>query len=200
MVHPFWRGRAAQSEWTHAGLVATGLFILYAITAPHTVALEDDGLFILSGYFLGVEHPPGFPLHTLLAKLFTLLPFGSVAYRVHLLSAFFGALSCGLLWMCARELTGQRLPAYLAAFGLGFSPAFWSQSLIAEVYTLNAFFFLLLALLGLRRDARLLPWMALCFGLSLSNHWPLMLLAAPAFAVLLWPMRVELARRVGVLC
>jgi hypothetical protein len=199
MAQLSWRGRAAQSDWTHAGLVAIGLFILYAITAPYTVALEDDGLFILSGYFLGVEHPPGFPLHTLLAKLFTLLPFGSVAYRVHLLSAFFGALSCALLWMCARELAGQRLPAYLAAFGLGFSPAFWSQSLIAEVYTLNAFFFLLLALLGLRREARLLPWMALCFGLSLSNHWPLMLLAAPAFAVLLWPMRVELARRAGVL-
>ena len=36
--------------------------------------------------------------------------------------------------------------------------------------------------------------MALVFGLSLSNHWPLMLLAVPAFAVLLWPLRSELAR------
>jgi tetratricopeptide (TPR) repeat protein len=88
---------------------------------------------------------------------------------------------------------------------------FWSQSLIAEVYTLNVCFFLVLALLGLRAcppspagaerpgDARLLAWMALAFGLSLSNHWPLMLLVAPAFAVLLWPMRLELLKRLGVL-
>jgi hypothetical protein len=194
-----WRPQPAQSEWMHAGFVAAALFLLYAITAPRSVALEDDGLFILSGYFLGIEHPPGFPLHTLLAKLFTFLPFGTVAYRVHLLSALFGALSCGLLWMCARTVFETRVPAYIAAFGLGLSPAFWSQALIAEVYTLNTFFFLLLVMLGLRRDARLLPWMALAFGLSLSNHWPLMLLAAPAFAVLLWPMRVELARRAGLL-
>lgn len=199
MINLSWRPKGPQSEWRHAGAVAAALFILYALTAPRTVALEDDGLFILSGYFLGIEHPPGFPLHTLLAKLFTLLPFGTVAYRVHLLSAFFGALSCGLLWMCAHALVERRLPAYLAALGLGLSPAFWSQSLIAEVYTLNTFFFLLLILLGLRREARLIPWMALCFGLSLSNHWPLMLLAAPAFAILLWPMRAEVLRRAGLL-
>ena len=193
-----WR-QTVRSEWTHAGVVAAALLTLYAITAPRTVALEDDGLFILSGYFLGIEHPPGFPLHTLLAKLFTLLPLGTVAYRVHLLSAVFGAVSCGLLWMCVRLLGQQRLPAYLASLALGLSPAFWSQSVIAEVYTINTFFFLLLIRLGLRRDARLVPWMALCFGLSLSNHWPLMLLAGPAFAILLWPLRTEVIRRAGAL-
>ena len=84
--------------------MAAALFALYALTAPRTVALEDDGLFVLSSYFLGIEHPPGFPLFTLIGHLFTHLPFGSVAYRVHLASAFFGALSCGLLWLCARSL------------------------------------------------------------------------------------------------
>ena len=106
---------AQKGDWRHAAAVAAALFVLYAATSPRGVALEDDGLFILSSYFLGIEHPPGFPLHTLLGKLFTLLPFGSVAYRVHLLSALFGALTCGLLWMCARRLTEGRLPAYLAA-------------------------------------------------------------------------------------
>ena len=49
----------------HAALVAGALFALYAFTAPHTVGLEDDGLFILSSYFLGIAHPPGYPLFTL---------------------------------------------------------------------------------------------------------------------------------------
>jgi hypothetical protein len=48
-------------------------------------------------------------------------------------------------------------------------------------------------------NRRILPWMALIFGLSLSNHWPLMLLVAPAFAVLLWPRRIEILRRLPLL-
>jgi hypothetical protein len=187
-----------RADWLHAGLVAGVLFALYAASAPHTVALEDDGLFILASYYLGIAHPPGYPLFTLVGHLFSLLPFGSVAYRVHLASALFGALSCALLWLCARQLSFGKLPAHVAAFALGLSPAFWSQSIIAEVYTLNAFFFLLLAYLGLK-DRPPLPWLALIFGLSLSNHWPLMLLVAPAFAVLAWPMREEIVRRAALL-
>jgi hypothetical protein len=202
-------GRAVRGDWAQAGLVALLLFCLYAATAPRTVALEDDGLFVLSSYFLGIEHPPGYPLYVLLGKLFTYLPVGSVAYRVHLLSALFGGLTCAMLWMCARTLLERRLPAYVAALALGLTPVFWSQALIAEVYTFNTLFFTALVYLGLRacppgsdasaaaRQPWLLPWMALVFGLSLSNHWPLMLLAAPALAVLIWPLRGELPRSFG---
>jgi hypothetical protein len=205
--------KPARGDWAQAGLVALGLLALYAATAPHTVALEDDGLFILSSYFLGIEHPPGYPLHTLLGKLFTLLPVGSVAYRVHLLSAVLGALSCGMLWMCARLLMRERVAAYVAALGLGVSRAFWSQAIIAEVYTFNTLFLFVLLYLGLRAcppqqagqgapppaNARLLPCIALLFGLSLANHWPLMLLAAPGLALLLWPLAREALRRAPLL-
>src|SRR5438477_6615519 len=203
--------RPKRADWLQAGVVALALFALYAWSAPRTVALEDDGLFILSSYFLGIEHPPGYPLFTLIGHLFTYLPFGSVAYRVHLASAMFGALTCGAAWLCARALLGGRLPAYLAALALGVSPVFWSQAIIAEVYTLNTFFFLSLVFMGLRacppsfqsgasaERSRLLPWMALVFGLSLSNHYPLMLLVAPAFVILLWPIRAEVLRRFGIL-
>ena len=208
---PHERFRPPAADWMHAGVVAAALFALYALTAPRTVALEDDSLFILSSYYLGIEHPPGYPLFTLIGHLFTYLPIGSVAYRVHLASALFGALSGAAAWLCARALIGGHLPAYLAAFGLGVSPVFWSQSIIAEVYTLNTFFLLVLVLLGLRAcpadtqapagpgQGRLLAWMAFVFGLSLSNHWPLMLLVAPAFALLLWPARDELLKRFGFL-
>ena len=199
-----------KADWRHPAAIALGLFILYALTAPRTVALEDDGLFILSSYFLGVEHPPGYPLFTLIGHLFSQLPFGSVAYRVHLASAFFGAASGALAWLCARRLVPGRLPAYVAAVGLGVSPVFWSQAIIAEVYTLNTAFFLLLVYLGLRAcppgsdtpapgGERILPWMALLFGLSLSNHWPLMVLVAPSFVVLLWPLRQAILQRAGLM-
>jgi len=186
-----------RSSWLHAGIVAAALFALYAASAPRTVALEDDGFFILASYFMGVAHPPGYPLHSMLGKLFTLLPFGSVAYRVHLLSAAFGALGCAALWLCARTLVESRLAAGLAALALGLSPAFWSQAIIAEVYTLNAFFLFTLLALALRGGS--LAAMALLFGLSLANHWPLMLLVAPALALLLWPRRQEIVSRMPML-
>ena len=203
--------RPRRADWLQAGLVALALFALYAASAPRSVALEDDGLFILSSYFLGIEHPPGYPLFTLIGHLFTHLPFGSVAYRVHLASAMFGALTCGAAWLCARSLVAGRVPAYFAALALGVSPVFWSQAIIAEVYTLNTFFFLSLVFMGLQacppslqagpsaERSRLLPWMALVFGLSLSNHYPLMLLVAPALVILLWPLRRELLQRFGAL-
>ena len=73
------------------------IFSLFALSTSHDVLLEDDSLFVLTSYFYGIAHPPGYPLHTLLGKLFTFLPVGSIAFRVHLLSGFFGALTCVLL-------------------------------------------------------------------------------------------------------
>ena len=184
-----------RADWVHAALVGTALLALYAATSPRSVGPEDDGLFILSSYFLGIEHPPGYPLFTILGKLFTLLPFGSVAYRVHLLSALFGALACAALWMCVRQLVEGRPWAHLAALGLGLSPAFWSQAIIAEVYTFNAFFLFVLLYLALRPANRAtLPLIACILGLSLANHWPLMGVVAPGLLVLLWPLRKEALR------
>jgi Protein of unknown function (DUF2723) len=211
MLAPIGNFRPARVDWLQAGLVACGLFVLYAATSPRTVAFEDDGLFVMSSYFLGIEHPPGYPLFTLIGHLFSRLPFGSVAYRVHLVSALFGGLTCAAVWMCARTLIAGRLPAYVAALGLGFSPVFWSQSTIAEVYTLNTFLLLTIVYLGLQtcgpgqgspshaKQGWALAGMAFLFGLSLSNHYPLMLLVAPALCILLWPLRQQVLQRLGLL-
>jgi hypothetical protein len=180
-------------EWPHLGVVFLALFSLYAYSAPRTVALEDDGLFIMSSYFLGVPHPPGYPLHTLLGKLFTLLPVGSIAFRVHLLSAFFGAFTCVALWLVLRSLLGNALSAYAGAVLYGLSSTFWSQAIIAEVYTLNTFFFFSLFYMALTflaaRSVRVLYVFAGVFGLSLANHWPLTLLSTPCLVLLLLPAR-----------
>src|SRR5688572_27017314 len=88
-----------------------GLIGVYALSAPRTVALQDDGEFILAGYFLGVAHPPGYPVHTLLAFLFSHVPVGSVAWRVHVLSGVLGALAACVVYLCLRRLDTRPLAA-----------------------------------------------------------------------------------------
>lgn len=163
-------------------LVASGLFIasfsLYVSTlAPSVVTIFDDSLeFQLVTYQLGIAHPTGYPLYTLLGKLFTLIPVGDVAYRVNLLSAFFGAATVAALYLVIVRLSAGRLedwkiggaegirPSGLPAFQpslfthlggvigavlFAVSSVFWQQATIAEVYTLNAFFVATLLLLTL---------------------------------------------------
>lgn len=177
-------------------------FAAYLVTMSRTVVVEDDGIFILSCYHLGVSHPPGYPLYTLLGKLFTLLPFGSMAFRVHCLSAFLGALACAVLFWILLDLEVRPTAAFVGALGLAFSEVFWSQCIIAEVYSLNALLFFLMLLVTLRiakkpaMETVDLSWLnaqshwfllALLFGLGLSNHWPLVLLSSPCLVLILLP-------------
>ena len=187
-------------DWLSGAVAVLGPLAVYAQTAPRNVVLEDDGLFVLAGAHLGVAHPPGYPLYTWIVYLFTRFPFGEPAYLAHLASAVPGAFACGLVYVCARLFRCAPLPALTAALLFGVSEHFWSQAIVAEVYTLNALFvFAIYALLlyGARRPEtkRLWPALALVSGLSLANSWPLMLLAAPGLALAAWPARKVLAAR-----
>jgi hypothetical protein len=196
------RSMPAES-WRHGAAVFILVLCNFLLSAPRNVMLDDDGYFILAAWFGGVAHPPGYPLYTLIANLFAHLPLGSVAFRVHACSAFFGALACAVLWCLTRRLTGSRMAGWIAALCYGSSGAFWSEATVAEVYSLNAFLFFLLLWLCMdpavnrtRRQAIMSAhWIAGIFGLSLANHWPLMALSFPALMVAAWPRRVEFYAR-----
>ncbi len=191
---------------------------LYGLTlAPTVVTLFDDSLeFQLVTYQLGIAHPPGYPLYTLLGWLFTRLPVGDVAYRVNLMSAVFGALTVALVYLIGLELTPGRgqiagprrswasvAGALIGALALAISPVFWSQATVAEVYTLNAAFVAGILWLLVRgrwpeqnraHSPHEKRWLALAFlvGLSLTHHRTMVLLL-PAIAFYLW-------RRSGYSC
>lgn len=123
---------------------------------------------------LGVGHPTGYPTYMMLTHLFTYLPFGDVAYRVNLASAVYGVMAGAAVYAAGLLLCRRVVAAAAGSLAFGFSGAFWSQAVIAEVYTLNAFFVALsLCLLLLwreRRDDRLLLFVSLLAGLSLTHH------------------------------
>ena len=133
--------RAGLKDALLFGAAALGPLALYVATLPRTVVLEDDGLFLMAGASLGVAHPPGYPLYTLVCHLFMQLPFATPAVSGHLSSAVPGALACAMVAVCARQLGASRCAGLAGAWLLGASEHFWSQAIIAEVYTLNALLF-----------------------------------------------------------
>jgi len=186
-------------EWIHLLLVVSVSLVVYLWSAPRTVVLEDDGYFILAAYFNGIAHPPGYPLYTLLTHVATWVPIGSIAYRVHMLSALFASLTCVSLWWIVRILLKDRLCAYGAALSFAYSKTFWSQAIIAEVYTLNTFLFSLCIILSLNiincpqsKDiSRPIKYLLIVYGLCLSNHWPLTIISTPMLLAILWPRLIQ---------
>ena len=169
-----------------AVLVFGVVMTIYLLTLAPTITNEDGPEFVTAIHVLGIPHPPGFPLYLLLGKLFTLIPLGTIGWRVNLMSAVFGALTVSLLYLIIQKTIGHRVISFLVSLLLPFSLVFWSQSVTAEVYTLNTFFVALLILLLLnwqvnQKDKYLL-WFAFLYGLSLTNH-TMSVVLAPAFAL-----------------
>jgi hypothetical protein len=178
-------------------LLAAASFALYAVTLAPTVLAGDGGEFQFVPYLLGVAHPTGYPLYTILGWLWShLLPVGDVAYRMNLFSAFWAALAVALLYPLTRSLLRQVFPALsptirrligvVASITFAVTPTLWSQAVIAEVYGLHIFFvaliFYLLLAWGEVRQPRYLLLSALAFGLGLTHHSTTVLLA-PAILV-----------------
>jgi hypothetical protein len=87
------------------------LLVYYATLAPDLTWAHgggDGGDLIVAAFTLGVPHPPGYPAYTLLARLFTLLPVGSIAYRINLLSAVSAAVAAGAVALSVLTQNPQR--------------------------------------------------------------------------------------------
>ena len=170
--------------------VAVGLvaFAVYLRTLyPGLVGSGDTPELQFVGRVLGTAHTPGYPLYTLLAWCFSLLPIGTVAYRANLMSAVCAALAVGLLFVLLRRLGCRRAVAAATAWAFGFGRIFWSQATLAEVYGLAAVLLLatLLAVLAWA-DSRRDQWLLLAVGaaaLAAAHHSSDIASVAPALVV-----------------
>ena len=167
------------------------IFSIYILSMPSTVVLEDDGFFLLSAYYNGISHPPGYPLYTLLAHIFGFIPLENFALKIHILSALFTVGACAVFYHILKELNNNTQDIGFYVLVLAVSSVLWSQSIIAEVYTLNLLLLLAIFLLLLKfnntQNPALLRMAALVYGLALSNHWPLAILSSPLFLSILFP-------------
>ncbi len=183
----------------------TGLaaFVLYAITAaPSIVRFDDDSLeFQLVGPTLGIAHPTGYPLYTLLGGLWSrvIFPIGNWAWRMNLFSALAGAITVGLIYALIRRVSeqsgapGHPLAGLVGAGVFALGSVWWSQTTVAEVYALHGLFTaaILYAAVTITQESVLNPdrrmtRLFLLFGLSLAHHRTTLLLAPGLAVYLLW--------------
>ncbi len=198
----------AKSVQRNAGLLALASLVLYAATAAPSVAtLFDDSLeFQVVAPTLGIAHPSGYPLYTLLGKLATLLiPFRDAAGRLNLFSALCAAAAVGVLYLVAAKLAGNRFAAGVAVVAFAISPAWWSQATIAEVYALHGLLVALFLYCLLRWEesggqgrrgegekGRSDAWLsaaALACGLGMAHHRMMALLLPAALVFIFWTDR-----------
>jgi hypothetical protein len=128
------------------------------------------------------------------AKIVTLLPIGSPAFRVNLFSAILAILVLILAYIIINKssvlIFGTKNNAinYLNLLILAFSYIFWNQSIEAKggIYILNLLFLAILVYLNFaifeKFKMKYLYLISYIYGLSLTNHWPSMIILFPVFA------------------
>lgn len=176
-----------RDRWWALGLSLAALLLYVVTLAPTVATVFDDSLeFQVVLPSLGIAHPTGYPLYTLLGWLWSRAPVGDLAYRVNLLSALAGAATIGVLFLVARRLGSSRLAAAVVSVVFALSTIWWSQATIAEVYTLHGLAVALILYLTLSGQGTRTPWLALVFGLALAHHRTTLLLAPGVLVYLLW--------------
>ncbi len=174
--------------WIGLGLAAL-VFIAYLTALCPTIHPRDNPDLLTAAITLGIPHSPGYPLFTVLGHLFSKIPFGTLPWRVNLMSALFSALSILVLYFLILKLTKKIWPALLGASILAFSYYYFLQSLYADVLSLNNLLVALelLVIFSWRetRKPKYLYLFAFLFGLAFSNH-QLSFILLPAFIYLFW--------------
>jgi hypothetical protein len=183
-----------------AGITALVIFGIYLATLAPTTAFWDTSEYMAAARVLGIPHPPGNPLFTLLAHAFGLLPLAaSYAQRINLFAAVSSALAAGLWFLVADRWLQPTVTVRWARWAAAFAGVLvgatswtvWNQSTVNEkVYTVSLMSMALCMWLvvhwgddeaGSHRD-RWLVLIAYVMALSSTNHL-MALLAIPALAV-----------------
>ena len=168
------------------------VLIVYGLTMCRTIYTGDDGDFETAMATGGICHPTGYPLFTLLGRLFLIVLAPVIhepAARINLMTALFGA---GAIGMFYRFVTTLRVPRSLAAMTsliLAFAPTLWQQSLSCEVYSLTCLFLctaLWLAARLAQGEKSVVLALSLVYGLALTNNLTMALFLPGFLGLALW--------------
>lgn len=163
--------------------LGAGFFALAACAATLHPGIPggDAGELASAACAGGVAHPPGYPLHGLLLRLFGLL--GPKLLAFHSLSAVCSALTVALLVDLVGRWTQRPAAGLLAGAAWFASPLAWLYSTTVEVFALHALLVTAVAwalTLDLQRGTRQTACvLGLCCGLALTHHQTALFVVAP---------------------
>jgi transmembrane protein TMEM260 (protein O-mannosyltransferase) len=184
-----------------ACLVATLAFWAYTQTLLPGVDLGDTGGFQAAVLWPEVSARQAYPLYYDLARPFVRMASpGNPARALNLFSAIWAAVAVGLVVLICSSITGSGIAGAVAGLLLGFSYTFWSQAVIAEVYSLHlALIAACMVALGVYAARPSRARLVLFFGIyavAFGNHLGMILLLVPfaLFLVRVHPRPRELCR------
>jgi Protein of unknown function (DUF2723) len=169
-------------------IVALIAFALYYATLLPGFDFGDTGSFQTTVGSSVITTRDAYPTYFAIANALLWLTGGEPARTLNLASAIEGAVACGLLVLVAAELSGSVAAGVAAALLFAVSYTFWSQAIIAEVYSLHMIFTLATLWLLLRWSVtpgltRLTLFFAV-FAIGFGNHLSMVLLL-PGYTVFL---------------
>ncbi len=190
------------------GSILTGISIafpfalalaLYTTTLAPSLLGGDAGELQFTPAILALPHPSGYPIQIVINRLFILLlPLGSVAWRLNLLSALVMAAAVAIIGHTVARSSGSKWAGLAAAIGIASTPVLWSQAVLADKYALNGLLTALVLIVGqhfyTRPTASSLAHLSFVTGLALAHHRSLVLLAPLALGLVLLRGRFLLRR------
>jgi hypothetical protein len=205
-------------DWLSFTLTTLLVLLVYLLTLAPEVTLSYSGIYSAGAMYAGIPTPPGLPVWTLYAWVFTKLPFSNIAWRLAVSSAVAGSLACGVIALMVSRggaLLIESMPALrglamreqhllcvvcgcVAAMGFAFDGAFWQNAVIVETWALTLLLFALALCLLMRwiyKPTRLwcLYAAAFAYGLLLTDNQSLFV-AAIGFEFLLLFAKPALGR------
>ena len=161
-------------------------FIIYLLTLERKLIGGDTSWFALQILEMSIMVPTGYPVFSMLEKLFTFLPIGDIALRLNLFSAVFGALTILFLFLSIARLAKRGFISFISSMIFAFIVPFWEVANRLEFDTLHTFFFILLIFSAIlyseNKTRKYLYFFFFCLGLSLTNH-PLAFFLVPAIVL-----------------
>lgn len=181
--------------------LAICIFAIYLFAICPTVYLIDSGELAAVSYTLGIAHPTGYPLYTIISYFFAHLP-GEPIFNLNLLSALFTVCAAVFLYILAHSIMKDKIAALIPVAIFSFAPTIWRISVTNEVYPLTALLGIMIFYVLYRlRNIRHFYFIMFLFGLAFTNHIIVFSLAGPVFVYLILRYRPEFRKVLfGTIC